>query len=65
MQLSGSIQGCDVVMLVDSGSSHSFLSRVVAAQLQGVAPMSKVLHVNGKYKGVSLHLTSRSCKIMI
>jgi hypothetical protein len=45
MQLSGSIQGCDVVMLVDSGSSHSFLSRVVAAQLQGVAPMSKVLHV--------------------
>jgi hypothetical protein len=36
MQLQGSIGGQSIIILIDSGSSNSFLSSTVAAQLSGV-----------------------------
>lgn len=41
------IQQCPMHILVDSVSSHSFLSnQVAAAQLQGVVPLGKSLSVH-------------------
>jgi hypothetical protein len=40
MRLVGTIQGQEVLILVDSGSSHTFISSTLAAQLSG----SSVLH---------------------
>jgi hypothetical protein len=45
MQLLGTIQGHSVLILVDSGSSHSFLSRSVVAALEGATTLSQVLTV--------------------
>jgi hypothetical protein len=39
MKLQGTIQGQPVLILVDSGSSHSFVSSRVAARLSGVSEM--------------------------
>jgi hypothetical protein len=45
MRLVGSIQGRQLLILLDSGSSHSFLSATLAHQLNGVSSMSKHLQV--------------------
>lgn len=45
MQFRGMIQGHEILILVDSGSTHSFLSFVVASRLSGVQPMAKPVSV--------------------
>jgi hypothetical protein len=40
MQLQGSIGGQSIIILIDSGSSNSFLSSTVAAQLSGIYPFA-------------------------
>lgn len=45
MKFSGSIQGHELLILVDSGSSHSFVSEAIALQLTGVSTMPKSLNV--------------------
>lgn len=40
MKFKGVIQGVEVLILVDSGSSHSFLSATVASQLTGLSSLS-------------------------
>lgn len=59
MCLLGQLQGREICMLVDSGSSHSFISATVAADLQGVLPMSSALSVqvaNGNKLVCSTHI---------
>ena len=41
----GGIQGIDLLVLLDSGSSHSFLSSRVAQHLTVLTPMTKELSV--------------------
>lgn len=51
MKLLGSIQGHQLVILVDSGSSHTFLSQAVARNLSSVAKLPapiKVQVANGE-----------------
>jgi hypothetical protein len=36
MQFKGLLQGHDILILTDSGSSHSFLSNTVASTVQGL-----------------------------
>jgi hypothetical protein len=45
MQLLRTIQGQSVLILVDSGSSHSFVSRSVAIELEGATTLSPALTV--------------------
>jgi hypothetical protein len=45
LQFSGTLGGIAVRILVDSGSSHSFLSSSVATQLPGVSPVPKPVSV--------------------
>ncbi|XP_040259896.1 uncharacterized protein [Aegilops tauschii subsp. strangulata] len=45
IRLQGKLQSQQVLMLVDSGSSHSFISSVLAAKLQGVRHSPKALKV--------------------
>jgi hypothetical protein len=45
MQLMGTIQGHSVFILVDSGSSHSFVSQSVATWLQGITSLSSTMTV--------------------
>ncbi|KAK3121575.1 hypothetical protein QOZ80_8BG0656540 [Eleusine coracana subsp. coracana] len=45
IKLQGRIQKTQVLMLIDSGSTHSFVSSSCAAQLTGVAVADKVLRV--------------------
>lgn len=45
MCLLGTIQGLHVKILIDSGSSHCFLSDSVAAQLQGLSMVPSALLV--------------------
>jgi len=45
MQFTGSIEGHDILILVDSGSSHSFIDSSVAAQLLGVCAMPSTISV--------------------
>jgi predicted aspartyl protease len=45
MKLMGQIQGHDVLILVDSGSTNNFISTSLAAQLQGVQKLSKPVKV--------------------
>jgi hypothetical protein len=40
LKLSGLIQDVDVLILIDFGSSHSFISGQVAASLNGVSPLA-------------------------
>jgi hypothetical protein len=44
-QLSGVIQGQTVTLLVDSGSTHSFINDKFVAQLSDVTPLKNVLRV--------------------
>jgi hypothetical protein len=44
-KLQGVIQELEILILLDSGSSHSFLSSWVASQLQGVTAISHPLQV--------------------
>jgi hypothetical protein len=39
IQFSGECQGHPIVLLVDSGSSHSFVSSTLAEQLSGISPL--------------------------
>lgn len=45
MKLLGHMQGMDLLVLLDSGSTHSFLSTHVAAHVQGLSPLPKTLSV--------------------
>jgi predicted aspartyl protease len=45
MRLLGQIQGMDILMLVDSGSSNTFLSSELAARMTGAARLAKPLSV--------------------
>ena len=45
MKLQGTIQGHDLVILVDSGSSSTFLSQSVASRLSGVQPLLSKVYV--------------------
>jgi hypothetical protein len=45
MKFSGIIQGKEVLILIDSGSSHSFVSTTLAVQLTGVLPMTRPVSV--------------------
>ncbi|CAO1939527.1 unnamed protein product [Urochloa humidicola] len=45
MKLVGSIQGHNMLVLVDSGSSHTFLSQDLADRLQGVQPLAETIQV--------------------
>jgi hypothetical protein len=45
MRLYGSMHGCDIMILVDSVSSHSFISSHMASQLSGVSPLVYSLSV--------------------
>lgn len=59
VRLQGVIQGKNILMLVDSGSSHSFISEGLARQLQGISLMQKSMRVkvaNGGQMWCSLEL---------
>jgi hypothetical protein len=45
MKFYGSIQGINILILLDSGSSHTFISSSVAAQLQGCTTVNTSLPV--------------------
>lgn len=45
MQFTGSIEGHDILILVDSGSSHSFINSSVASRLSGVCALPAVVAV--------------------
>lgn len=45
MKFLGSVQGIDVLILLDSGSSHTFLNSSMASQLSGCTPVATNLHV--------------------
>jgi hypothetical protein len=45
MKFLGSIQGVQLLILLDSGSSHTFLSAVVASQLTGCSQLCQPLSV--------------------
>lgn len=57
MKLHGSIQGHDMVILVDSGSSSSFLSHSFAAQLSGIRSLPSGISVQVA-NGTVLHCQS-------
>ena len=52
LQFAGSIQGHDILILIDSGSSHTFISQKLASKLQGVLPMAREIHVKVANGGV-------------
>ena len=45
LQFSSTLGGIEVRILVDSGSSHSFLSSAIAARFQGVSPTPRPISV--------------------
>jgi hypothetical protein len=45
LRFMGQIQGVSVVILVDSGSSHSFLNIGIAPLLKNVTPVHKAIRV--------------------
>lgn len=45
MKFVGHIAGMDILALLDSGSSHSFISTVVAQSIQGITTTAKTLQV--------------------
>lgn len=69
LKFMGHIQGLEILILIDCGSSHTFLSDSIAQQLQGVEPLSNVISVqvaNGGSQQCSAHLplgkwSIRSC----
>jgi len=66
MRFEGTILDIPLLILVDSGSSHSFLSSAVAAQLPGVQQLSDAISVqvaNGNVMLCSTHLPAAVWKI--
>jgi hypothetical protein len=47
MQFRGSLGGCELFILVDSGSSHSFLSTSIAASLPNIHKLSAHVYSSG------------------
>jgi len=45
IQFRGKVQGHSAMILIDSGSSHTFVSRSFAAKLSGQSPLSQPLTV--------------------
>lgn len=45
MQFRGLVRGHDILVLVDSGSTHSFLSSTIAYKLEGVQQLSHPVSV--------------------
>jgi hypothetical protein len=45
MRLCGRIQGADLIILLDSGSYHTFASSEVATKLCGVSALSQCLSI--------------------
>lgn len=45
MQFKGTIQGQDILILIDSGSSHSFISSTVDEKLLDICPLSSPVSV--------------------
>jgi hypothetical protein len=45
MRLLGQIQGREMLISVDSGSSHSFISTRLAAKLSGISPLQTIMSV--------------------
>jgi hypothetical protein len=45
MQFSGSIEGNDILILLDSGSSHSFISSTIAGKLADVRDLPSIVSV--------------------
>ncbi|WVZ95539.1 LOW QUALITY PROTEIN: hypothetical protein U9M48_041292 [Paspalum notatum var. saurae] len=45
MQFSGLIQGISIRILIDSGSTHSFLADSIAIQLSGISPLASAISV--------------------
>jgi hypothetical protein len=45
LKIKGVIQHMGILVLIDSGSSHSFISMQVANQLQGVSPSAEITRV--------------------
>lgn len=45
MQFLGSIEGHDILILIDSGSSHSFINNSVASKLSGVCGLPATISV--------------------
>jgi hypothetical protein len=63
MKLVGSIQGHQMSILVDSGSSHTFISQRLAALLDGVVPLSDAVRVqiaNGAFLQCGSHIPGGS-----
>lgn len=52
MRLHGWVQDREVLILVDSGSSHSFVSSALAARLQGVQPAQRTMSVRVANGGI-------------
>ena len=61
MQFKGSLLGRDVVILVDSGSSHSFLSSSIATGLPNLRPLPKPMTVRVADGGSVLCSAKVSC----
>jgi predicted aspartyl protease len=64
--LHGCIQGKQVHILVDSGSSHTFISRHLASQLQGVTTMPAAITVqvaNGSTLQCTSHMQQASWSV--
>jgi hypothetical protein len=45
MRVMGSVQGETIMMLIDSGSAHTFISSTEAAKLAGVSTLARAMHV--------------------
>jgi hypothetical protein len=61
LKIQGSIQNMQILVLLDSGSSHSFLSEQVTIQLQGVSSSyvsSKVKLANGGFMQSVSHMVN-------
>lgn len=64
--LTGILQGKSVSILVDSGSSHTFINSAVAQSLSGVQPLSPAVHVqvaNGAVLQCTSHIPSADWSI--
>ena len=61
MQFKGSLLGYEIIILVDSGSSHSFLSSRLATGLPNLKPLSKPMIVGVAEGGSILCSTEVRC----
>jgi hypothetical protein len=66
MRLMGTIEGYDMMILLDSGSSHSFISAELADGLCGISVLQHILHVqvaNGTHIVCLSHLRQAQWEI--